>query len=332
MTYKVLCLSVKSDGNPSQEAIQLLSRMTLLHNAPTLFLSFLFEAIPFLLLGIAVSSLLLVLGEQRSLSSFCPRNPFLAAFLGSCLGLVLPVCKYGNIPVVRRLLAQGVSAPLAIGFFLGAPTINPFALYSTWVAFQAQPQIVTLRAVFTIVIATLVGYIFKANLGAIDTKEYSSPLLRSATFNLGEEVPIVDEPKKFLINKFELFIDNFIKELRELGTILVLGCAIAALIQVSVPRLALINFAQGSFTSLLSMLALSTIVSTGSAVNAFFVDFFSSSFSNGSMLFFLLFGSIFDIKILGFTFAVFRFKPAVYLMIIPGLLTLLVTLFMNLHI
>ena len=306
--------------------------MTLLNNAPTLFLSLLFEALPFLLLGIAVSSLLLLLGEERSLSSFCPRNPFLAAFLGSCLGLVLPVCKYGNIPVVRRLLSQGVSAPLAIGFFLGAPTINPFTLYSTWVAFQAQPQMVTLRVVFTILIATLVGYIFQANLGTIDTKESSSPLLRSTVFNLGEEVQIVDGQKKFLFHKFEFFINNFIKELKELGTILVLGCVIAALVQASVPRLTLINFAQGPFTSLLSMFTLGTIVSTGSAVNAFFVNFFTSSFSNGSMLAFLFSSSVFDIKILGFVFTIFRFKPALYLVIIPSLLALLVTLFMNLHI
>ncbi len=205
--------------------------MTLLNNAPTLFLSLLFEALPFLLLGIAISSLLLVLGEQRSLSSFCPRNPFLAAFLGSCLGLVLPVCKYGNIPVVRRLLTQGVSAPLAIGFFLGAPTINPFTLYSTWVAFQAQPQLVTLRVIFAVAIATLVGYLFKANLGTksflatANSPEYAANLLRCATFTSAEPNKTGDRKEKFFSHNLNLFLDNFLKESRELGSILVLICA-----------------------------------------------------------------------------------------------------------
>ncbi|MGC1248098.1 MAG: permease [Spirulinaceae cyanobacterium] len=312
--------------------------MTLLNNAPTLFLSLLFETIPFLLLGVAISSLLLVLGEQRSLSSFCPGNPFLAAFLGSCLGLVLPVCKYGNIPVVRRLLTQGVSAPLAIGFFLGAPTINAFTLYSTSVAFQAQPQFVTLRVVFTVAIATLVGYIFKANLGEKsflakdDLPEYPTNLLRSATFTSEERAKLGDHQSKFFGRNLNLFLDNFIKESTELGSILLFSCGIVALIQVFLPRLTILDFAQGPVTSILSMLALSTVISTGSAVNAFFANFFTSSFSNGSMLAFLLFGSIFDLKVLALTLAIFRFKPALYLLIIPGLLIFLITLFMNLHI
>ncbi len=80
------------------------------------------------------------------------------------------------------------------------------------------------------------------------------------------------------------------------------------------------------------MLALSTVISIGSTVNAFFANFFTSSFDNGSILAFLLFGSIFDLKVLGLTFTIFRLKPAFYLLIIPSLLIFLITLFMNLHI
>jgi len=86
-----------------------------LNNAVTLFLSLLVEAIPFLLLGVLFSGLLLGFVDERKLVSRIPRNPLLAALMGSSIGFLFPVCECGNVPVARRLLMQGVPAPAAIG-------------------------------------------------------------------------------------------------------------------------------------------------------------------------------------------------------------------------
>ena len=89
-----------------------------------------------------------------------PKNPLLGALFGSMMGLFFPVCECGNVPVARRLLMQGVPTPVAIGFLLAAPTINPIVIWSTWTAFRDQPEIVVLRVVFSLAIATIIGVIF----------------------------------------------------------------------------------------------------------------------------------------------------------------------------
>jgi len=131
-----------------------------LHNAFTLFLSLLVEAIPFLLLGVFLSSALLSFVDERKLISKLPKNPILGACIGGCIGFMFPVCECGNVPVARRLLMQGVPTSVAISFLLAAPTINPIVIWSTWVAFRDQPEIVILRVVFSLFIATFIGCVF----------------------------------------------------------------------------------------------------------------------------------------------------------------------------
>ncbi len=134
--------------------------MNQLNNAFTLFLSLLVEAIPFLLIGVLLSGLLLLFIDERKLIAMMPRNPFLGAIVGSCVGFLFPVCECGNVPVARRLLTQGAPTPVAIGFLLAAPTINPIVIWSTWVAFRDQPEIVVLRVVFSLGIAVFIGCVF----------------------------------------------------------------------------------------------------------------------------------------------------------------------------
>src|SRR4028118_98585 len=184
--------------------------MNQLNNAFTLFLSLLVEAIPFLLLGVLLSSLLLFFVDERKLIAVMPRNPLLGALLGSCAGFLFPVCECGNVPVARRLLLQGAPTPVAIGFLLAAPTINPIVIWSTWIAFRDQPEIVVLRVLFSLLIATTIGCVFsaqadlrpllqpalaramprynspKAQPSPQGGSELTSPLLQSGTFLLGD--------------------------------------------------------------------------------------------------------------------------------------------------
>lgn len=134
--------------------------MNQLNNGFTIFLSLLVEAMPFLLLGVLFSSLLLFFVDERKLVEKMPKNPLLGALVGSMIGFLFPVCECGNVPVARRFLIQGVPTPVAIGFLLAAPTINPIVIWSTWTAFREQPEIVVLRVVFSLAIATIVGFVF----------------------------------------------------------------------------------------------------------------------------------------------------------------------------
>ncbi len=349
-----------------------------LNNAFTLFLSLLVEAIPFLLLGVLFSGLLLGFVDERKLVSRIPRNPLLGALMGSSIGFLFPVCECGNVPVARRLLMQGVPAPAAIGFLLAAPTINPVVIWATWTAFRDQPEIVVLRVVFSLSIATIIGWLFSAQKDLrpllqpsvaraipLPKPEFSEKdlvqansqlLLQSGTFMLGQPggaVPIEsllqDDWKRLNTGKTEktskgsslfhrvskerlrLVLDTMVQELRELGGVLVIGSAIAAIIQVGAPRELILNLGQGPVSSILAMLLLGAVVSICSTVDAFFALSFAATFTSGSLLAFLVFGPMIDLKGIGLMLSIFKSRAVVYIIVLAAQLTFLMTLAVNLH-
>ncbi len=353
--------------------------VTKLNNAFTLFLSLLVEAVPFLLLGVLFSGLLLFFIDERKLVSWMPKNPFLGALAGSCVGFLFPVCECGNVPVARRLLMQGAPSPVAIGFLLAAPTINPIVFWATWTAFRDQPEIVFLRIGFSLTIATIIGWVFSAQAdlrpmlqpgvarampgnrvkedekgeaarrrGATwqEPQVLTSPLLQSGTYFLGQSAqPLqidtaelqarmlgANTADKPLPHKLLLLLENTVQELRELGGILVLGSAIAAIVQVFVPRDVILNLGQSPVTSILAMMLLAAIVSICSTVDSFFALSFASTFTGGALLAFLVFGPMIDLKAVGLMLSIFKARAVFYLFALAALLTFLFTLFVNLYV
>ena len=334
---------------------------TQLNSAFTLFLSLLVEAVPFLMLGVLFSGILQFFVDERKLVRLMPRNAFLGALVGSCIGFLFPVCECGNVPVARRLLMQGVPSSVAIGFLLAAPTINPIVFWATWTAFRDQPEIVFLRIGCSLIIATLLGWVFSAQKDlrpmlqpavarAIPVKKKvqpaasgnQSPLLQSGTYFLGQSDQPVEiselsaaaiatsagKPNSY---KFSLMMESIVQELKELGGVLVLGSALAAVIQAFVPREAVLALGQGPVSSILAMMLLAAIVSICSTVDAFFALSFSSLFTTGSILAFLVYGPMIDLKGIGLMLSIFKPRAVFYLFGLAGLLTFLFALLVNLY-
>lgn len=333
--------------------------MSQLHSAFTLFLSLIVEAMPFLLMGVMLSSAIAVLLDERRVLTRFPQNPVLGALLGSCIGFLFPVCECGNVPVARRLLLQRVPVAAAVGFLLAAPTVNPIVIWSTWVAFRDQPEIVILRVLFSLGIAVVIGCIFSVQkdarvllqptlskqLGYLaqrsarslkwSKKEPVPALLQSGTFLLGQSEPIKLEnaaavsswpSEKLFSLRLKQFLDNLVQELRELGGMLILGSAIAAAIQVLAPRELILSLGQGPITSILAMMLLAGLVSICSTVDAFFALSFASAFTTGSLLAFLVFGPMVDLKSIGLMLSVFKSRIVIYLFAIAAQLTFILAL------
>jgi uncharacterized membrane protein YraQ (UPF0718 family) len=333
-----------------------------LQNAYILFLSLLVEAIPFLLLGVMLSSALLLFVDERKLIALIPRNPLAGAFVGSCIGFLFPVCECGNVPVARRLLLQGMPTSVVIGFLLAAPTINPVVIWSTWVAFRDQPEIVVLRVVFSLIIATAIGWTFSVQKDTrvllhpflakrLEVWQYQPPeksqqrqqepvpaLLQSGSFLLNQSgkplrldnslaatVSLIPS-RRTLYTKLSLFLENVVLELRELGGILILGSAIAASIQVFVPRELILNLGQGTISSILAMMLLAAIISICSTVDSFFALSFASTFTTSSLLAFLVLGPMVDIKGAGLLLSVFKPRIILYIFAIAAQFTFLFAL------
>jgi uncharacterized membrane protein YraQ (UPF0718 family) len=350
--------------------------MNQLHNAFTLFLSLLVEAMPFLLLGVLLSSILLFCIDEGQLIAKLPRHPILGAMAGSCIGFLFPVCECGNVPVARRLIIKGVPISVAIGFLLAAPTINPIVIWATWTAFRDRPDIVFFRVLFSFAIATIIGCIFsvqkdshfllqnnlarrikflkehditwestqESNTKTIQNKQLKpiSVLLQSGTFLLGQSgraikmdsslsasLPNLKMRSRVFSTRMHAFVDNVVQELRELGGMLVIGSAIAACIQEFVPRELVLNFGRGTFSSIFAMIILAMIVSICSTVDSFFALSFASTFTSSSLLAFLIFGPMIDIKSVGLMLSIFKPRVIFYIFALAAQLTLLFTLAYN---
>jgi uncharacterized membrane protein YraQ (UPF0718 family) len=194
--------------------------------------------------------------------------------------------------VARRLISQGAPISVAVSFLLAAPTINPVVIWATWTAFRDQPEIVVLRVVLSLANAVIISMIFstqkdlrpilKKNIAiALPAPKVKAGVVPTGTFFLGEDR---SQPldlsgyntesnqiiTKSLPDRLNLLLDNTLAEMRELGAILVFGSAIAAIIQVWVPRDIILNLGQGPISSIVSMMILAAIVSICSTVDAFF--------------------------------------------------------------
>ena len=338
--------------------------MVQLNTGFTLFLSLLVEAVPFLLIGVAFSSLLMFFVDDRQLVGLLPKNAFLGALIGSLIGLMFPVCECGNVPVARRMLIQGAPTAVSIGFLLAAPTINPVVFWATWVAFRGQPEVVFLRVLCTLLIATAIGWVFSCqeNIGPFlhenvarsrfrdrakerAVSEDQPALLQGGTFlqMAGGETLQLDTPaaqrlvanpiqSKTTASKLQLVVDNMVRELRELTAVLVLGSAIAATVQVAVPRDTVLSLGQGLTSSILAMMILAAVVSICSTVDSFFALSFASTFTTGSLLAFLIFGPMIDLKNIGLLLTVFKARAVLYLFGLASLMCFALALAINLYI
>ena len=330
--------------------------MNQINSAVTLFFSLLVEAMPFLLIGVFFSSLLLLFVDERKLIAAMPRHPLLAAFAGSLIGFLFPVCECGNVPVARRLLVQGAPSSMAIVFLLAAPTVNPIVFWATWTAFRDQPEMVFLRVGFSLLIATTVGWVFStqadlrpllqpaiARMIPAPVSNDKPDLLQSGTFLLGAGQPMRFDPgmvaaiaenpvlSKPMGARVQLMFDNMVQELRELGGVLILGSAIAAIVQVAAPREVILSLGQGVITSIVAMMILAAVVSICSTVDAFFALSFASTFTSGALLAFLVFGPMIDLKNIGLLLTVFRGRAIAYLFLLAAQLTFLLTLLINVY-
>jgi uncharacterized membrane protein YraQ (UPF0718 family) len=172
----------------------------------------------------------------------------------------------------------------------------------------------------------------------------TNPLLQSGTFFLGQSnQPLPEDPEglrsSFLTmvgqskaDRWQLLLDSTIQEFRELAAVLIIGSAIAACIQVFMPREVIVNLGQGNVSSILAMMLLATIVSICSTVDSFFALSFSSLFTTGSIVSFLVFGPMIDLKAIGLLGSVFKSRAIFYLMTLAGTMTFLAALVLNLYI
>jgi len=297
--------------------LQLVSRLNLF---ATVFLGIFIEAMPYLLFGTLVSGLVEVFLDRDLMARVISKRAVPAAISGALMGMVFPVCECGVIPLTRRLFHKGMPLPAGIAFLLAAPVFNPIVIFSTAAAFGWGPML-WWRVGLSLLIAVTVGLIFGVEddparvLNSVSLPIHDHEYTHEETLVFGRKIQ-----QALLICADEFF---------EMGRYLIIGAMLAAGLQTFIPQNSLLAIGSGPILSVLVMLALAIILSICSTVDAFVALGFAGAFSFGSILSFLVFGPMVDIKSTLMYLQVFRRKPVAYLILIPFLASLLAGIAFN---
>lgn len=279
-----------------------------LHLFSLQFLSLFIEAAPFLLLGSIVSGLIEVFMKPEMLLRLTPRGRIAQVLAGSCLGLLFPVCECGVVPVVRRLIRKGMPATMAIAFLLGAPVMNPIVLFATFKAFGLSSMLLW-RVIGTLSVACLVALL-------IAPKQLKQKQV--------QEEQAHDSPRS-IHAALRHAADDFLG----IGAYLVIGSLLASLAQVFVPQSILLPVSSHPVLSVFALELLAFVMSICSSVDAFIALGFASTFTGGSVLSFLVFGPMVDIKSTLMFLGVFPKKTVIKLIILPLLFATILGIAVN---
>jgi uncharacterized membrane protein YraQ (UPF0718 family) len=303
---------------------------TILNTYATRFLGIFIEAIPFLLLGTVASGLIDNFISADDIARWMPRNPILATLAGTFMGFLFPVCECGVVPVVRRLYTKGLPMSVGVTFLLAAPALNPIALVSTYVAFGFGPVLIG-RFVFTALVSLAVGLVFAFAARPQDVLRPNTllPVMGGSS----DVIPLyVRAPRKPLLVGLRDSIVSAGDEFYEMGRYLILGSLLAAAMQTLISQDKLIALGRGPVISVIVMQALAFVLSVCSTVDSFLALAFTGTFTTGSILAFLTFGPMVDIKSTLMFLGVFKRRTVLYLILLPLLMTLLIGVWINLNV
>ena len=294
----------------------------------TIFLGIFIEAAAFLLLGVLMSAIIQVFVTPDMLEKWIPKNRVGATLMGVFMGMIFPVCECGSVPAARRLMIKGAPVPLGVAFLLAAPVINPVVIASTWVAFDGDPLIVWGRIGFTILIAAVIAIIFSFHPDQLS-------LLTPTTVENALGCHIDTPQKKEAVSlsaRLRSIVMHSSSEFFEMGQYVVLGAFLAALAQTVVPQEVLLAIGSSPVSSVLVMMTLAVVLSICSTVDAFVALGFANTFGAGSILAFLVFGPMIDIKAVLLFTTTFKNRAVTLIVVLVTLMSFLASIWINLNV
>lgn len=261
----------------------------------TMFVSITVQALPFLTLGVVVSGAIAAFVSTAWVAKELPKSDLLAVPTAGLLGMALPGCECGSVPIAGRLAERGVRPPAALAFMLSAPATNPVVLVATAVAFPFQPLMVVARLVASLATSVAVGLLW-------------SRVGRDDWMQRGRSRAVEGD------TRWQTFSFTARHDFLHAGGWLVVGAMAAATLQALVPRAVLDTLAGNEIAAVAALAVLAFVLAICSEADAF-VAASLNQFSLTSRLVFLVVGPAVDIKLVALQVGTFgrrfalRFAP-----------------------
>ncbi|MEE3075111.1 MAG: permease, partial [Planctomycetota bacterium] len=87
-----------------------------------------FQAAPTILVGLVVSGVIRYLIGYEQMRRWFGGNLFMSLVKGWIIGMLLPVCSLGVLPVIREFQKAGIRGGTTLAFGLTAPLFNPISV------------------------------------------------------------------------------------------------------------------------------------------------------------------------------------------------------------
>lgn len=255
-----------------------------------IFLGVFLQAVPFLAIGVLLSSLIQIYVPADWIQRHFPQKTFAGQIFAIVAGFCLPVCDCASIPVFKSLVKKGVPVSAAVTFMLVSPVINPVVILSTYYAFNGNYKMIAARCGLGILCAVICGltYAIKPSKNPLlEQKMPPSVLCDDYTFWLQLDVRI---------SRIEQLIRHAQNEFFSVGKFLIVGILVSSCFQ----NLFQTTMAAGKdvrpCVALLMMMCLAFVLSLCSSSDAVVARSMAGSFPVGAILGFLVFGPMMDIK------------------------------------
>lgn len=270
----------------------------------------LLQAIPFTLIGVLVSAAVETWVTADFIEKHAPKstaNGFLAAILA---GVCVPVCDCVVVPTFSRLVARKLPLPCAVTFLCAVPVVNPVSVLATWYAFADVPAVVVMRVALGVGIALLVGFSFvifptksqilrNENLLKNNLKSKCSCELNCGCNHVTQSSQSTQQnsKKSSICSQIKLYIQHIHEDFLKLLPIIVCGTIVASVIRawLGADPASRVQ-ANNIWLAIPAMMAIAYLSSLCSSSDAVIARSLAASLPMSSVLVFLLFGPMLDLK------------------------------------
>jgi len=254
------------------------------------FISMILEALPFILIGAIVSSVIQMYISEDIVKRILPKSRILSIIIAACMGIVIPICECAIVPIARSLIKKRVPIAVAVVFMLTVPIVNPVVIASTFYAF-GDISVVLIRIVGGIICAIAIGLLI----------ELLTSKKSQVVKNTGEYENICDcgcESIDYFYNKskLRLCLEHANKEFFNILRYYIFGSFLSSLFIVIVKEEFLQNYSKGIILPIIIMMVLAFLLSLCSEADAFIARGFLDYFGVSAISAFLIFGPMLDLK------------------------------------
>ncbi|MFO0938223.1 MAG: permease [Gemmataceae bacterium] len=285
------------------------------------FISIVWEAMPFIVLGAVIAGILEELLPQRWITKFLPRSALPAVIVGGLLGLVFPMCECGIVVVMRRLLRKGLPLSCCIAYMLAGPILNVVVLFSTYIAFKNHklypnqiegtlgPWMVIMRAGFGVLIACTTAMIvhYRA-LKSPQSMLTDSANPKAISLNMAGAEDDAKDARKTVMTRVGNIAETALHDFVDIMMYLIIGALLAAIVKTSITQASIASFSLDyPYLAIPATMLLAVVMCLCSEADAFVAASFTEA-SVASKLAFLVLGPMLDLKLLMMYTRVFKPK------------------------